>query len=69
MVERGVLDEGRRVELIEGELIDKMTKGPPHFICQTLLNHALHRVAARRAGTSAARGPWSWTPATPPSRT
>ena len=33
MVVRGILTERDRVELIRGEIVDKMTIGTPHFVC------------------------------------
>jgi len=45
MIDAGVLNEGDRCELVEGVLIEKMTRKPPHdgslLLTQTLLHRAL----------------------------
>lgn len=43
MIETGILTEADRVELIEGYLVDKMTKNPPHCVALRLLNNVLTR--------------------------
>ncbi|WP_169975567.1 Uma2 family endonuclease [Tautonia rosea] len=44
MIECGAIPEGRRVELWEGQLVEKMTKKPPHVIAQGKLADALFRI-------------------------
>jgi len=41
MLETGILREGERIELIRGELVQKMTIGPRHLGCVTFLNQRL----------------------------
>ena len=47
LVETGVLREGERVELIRGELVEKMAPGPRHTGCLAFLNE---RLVGRLAG-------------------
>ena len=44
MLDSGALGEEPRVELIEGVIIDKMTKNPPHVIATDLVEGLLHRL-------------------------
>lgn len=44
MVVRGILTEHDRVELIRGEIVDKMTIGTPHFVCVNRLNRIMVRL-------------------------
>ena len=44
MLEAGILKSGDPVELLEGWLVEKMTKNPPHVIAQGLLEAAMHRM-------------------------
>lgn len=44
MAEAGVLGPEPRVELLEGVLVEKMTKNPPHVIATDLIEDLLHRV-------------------------
>jgi Uma2 family endonuclease len=44
MAEAGILGEDDPVELLEGLLVTKMTKNPPHIIATELLQQALTRV-------------------------
>ena len=46
MIARGILDENDRVELIRGEIVDKMTIGDRHAACVNRLN-ALFQLLAR----------------------
>lgn len=43
MARAGILDEGAPVELLEGMLVSKMTKLPPHVIATKLVHLALSR--------------------------
>jgi Uma2 family endonuclease len=45
MIERGILTENDRVELIQGEIVDKMPIGDLHFACVNRLNRQLGRKA------------------------
>ncbi|MDQ6694479.1 MAG: Uma2 family endonuclease, partial [Chloroflexota bacterium] len=49
MVELGILTENDRVELVEGEIIEKAAKGSRHSACATQLNDPFYRVARKRA--------------------
>ena len=48
MIERGILDENDQVELIRGEIIEKMPIGPSHCACVKRLNTLLNSVADGR---------------------
>jgi hypothetical protein len=43
MAEAGILNEDDPVELLEGWLVEKMTKNPPHTTATALLLHRLNR--------------------------
>ena len=43
MAEAGIFGPEPRLELLEGVLIDKMTKNPPHVLATDLLDEFLHR--------------------------
>ncbi|MFO0957790.1 MAG: Uma2 family endonuclease [Isosphaeraceae bacterium] len=43
MSERGVLTPNDRVELIDGVVVEKMTKNPPHIVATDLLDTLLRR--------------------------
>jgi Uma2 family endonuclease len=48
MIEVGILNKYDRVELIRGEVVEKMTIGDPHAACVTRLDQVLHaRIGAR----------------------
>jgi len=49
MIEFGILTENHRVELIRGEIIDKMAIGDKHVVCVNRLN----RLFIRRTGDTA----------------
>ena len=49
MVVRGILTERDRVELIRGEIVDKMTIGTPHSSCTRRLNWLLGNLLHERA--------------------
>ena len=49
MVETGILGEDDRVELIQGEIVEKMTIGPSHAACVNELNRILGALLANRA--------------------
>jgi putative restriction endonuclease len=44
MARHGILDEGAPVELLEGWLVQKMTKHPPHTLTTGLVRRALERL-------------------------
>lgn len=44
MIAAGILTADDRVELLEGLLVRKMTKNPPHTLCTQLLRDALPRL-------------------------
>jgi Uma2 family endonuclease len=44
MIEEGIIDEGDRLELLQGLLVTKMTKGQPHIICSELVLFVLGRL-------------------------
>lgn len=44
MGDLGLLGEGRRCELIEGVIVDKMTKNPPHVLATDLIGEIFHRL-------------------------
>lgn len=48
MIARGILGENDRVELIRGEIVDKMTTGDPHIGCVNRLNTLLNALANGR---------------------
>ena len=50
MVDAGVFGPEPRLELLEGVLIDKMTKNPPHILATDLLDEILHRLLPRGSG-------------------
>jgi len=45
MIRAGILMSGDPVELLEGWLIEKMTKNPPHTLATRFIREALERVA------------------------
>jgi len=50
MAEAGVFGPEPRVELLEGVLIDKMPKNPPHIVATDLLEELLHHLLPRGSG-------------------
>jgi Uma2 family endonuclease len=50
MTDAGVFGPEPRVELLEGVLIDKMTKNPPHILATDLLGEFLHHLLPRGSG-------------------
>lgn len=44
MAATGILDDGEPVELLEGLLVQKMTKNPPHSVATQLLQEALRPI-------------------------
>jgi Uma2 family endonuclease len=44
MIEKGILEENNQVEFLEGILVQKMTKKPPHWISAKLVSDALERL-------------------------
>ena len=44
MLQVGILEEGDRLELLEGILVAKMTKNPPHRISTKLIREALENI-------------------------
>jgi Uma2 family endonuclease len=49
MVETGILSEHDRVELIRGEIVQKITVGPAHAACVNALNRILGELLTNRA--------------------
>ncbi len=49
MIEFRILEESDRVELIRGEIVDKMTISEPHATCVKKLNHLFSGMLAGRA--------------------
>lgn len=49
MIEFGILGKYDRVELIRGEIVEKMTIGEPHAACVMRLNHLFHRLVRTQA--------------------
>jgi Uma2 family endonuclease len=47
MADAGILDEDAPVELLEGWLVQKMTKNPPHSVATTLVRRALEQILPR----------------------
>ena len=50
MAEAGIFGPEPRLELLEGVLIDKMTKNPPHVLATDLLEELLHHLLPRGSG-------------------
>jgi Uma2 family endonuclease len=50
MIDAGVFGPEPRVELLEGVIIDKMTKNPPHVLATDLLDDLLHHLLPRGSG-------------------
>ena len=50
MGEAGIFGPEPRLELLEGVLIDKMTKNPPHIVVTDLLDNLLHRLLPDGSG-------------------
>lgn len=44
MARAGILEEGAPIELLEGYLVEKMTKHPPHSVATQLTQDAIRRV-------------------------
>ena len=44
MIEHGILEENNRIELLEGILVQKMTKKPAHWISAKLVSDALEEL-------------------------
>jgi len=49
LAELGFFDEGDRVELIRGEIIQMIAKGTPHSVCGTRLNREMTKLIGDRA--------------------
>ncbi len=45
MAAAGILEEGAPIELLEGYLVEKMTKHPPHTVATKLMQAALSQIA------------------------
>jgi Uma2 family endonuclease len=56
IVESGALGEDPRVELLEGVIVQKMAKNPPHVIVQNLLQEILHALLPRGSGYCVSTG-------------
>jgi len=50
MAEAGIFGPEPRLELLEGVLIDKMTKNPPHILATDLLDDLFHHLLPRGSG-------------------
>jgi Uma2 family endonuclease len=50
MADAGVFGPEPRLELLEGVLIDKMTKNPPHIVATDLVEDLLHHLLPRGSG-------------------
>jgi Uma2 family endonuclease len=50
MIDAGVFGPEPRVELLEGVIVDKMTKKPPHVLATDLLDELLHQLLPRGSG-------------------
>jgi len=49
MIEHGILTENHNVELIRGEVVPKMSIGPPHSGCVRRLNKVLGKLVGEQA--------------------
>ena len=49
LAELGFFNEGDRVELINGEIIQMIAKGTPHSVCGTRLNREIIKLIGDRA--------------------
>lgn len=49
MIEFGILGKYDRVELIRGEIVEKMTIGEPHAACVMRLNHFFNRLVRNQS--------------------
>jgi Uma2 family endonuclease len=52
MIETGIIPEGLRVELLEGEIVEKMPIGDRHAACVLRFNHVFSRRLGDRAHVS-----------------
>jgi Uma2 family endonuclease len=50
MIEAGTFGPELQVELLEGVIVDKMTKKPPHVLATDLLDELLHQLLPRGSG-------------------
>lgn len=48
MIRTGVIKEDEPIELIRGEIVEKMTIGPAHIVCVNRLNYLLVRALGER---------------------
>jgi Uma2 family endonuclease len=56
MMDAGVFGPEPRVELLEGVIVNKMTKKPPHVLATDLLEELLHHLLPRGCGYSISMG-------------
>ncbi len=56
MAEAGVFGPEPRLELLEGVLVDKMTKNPPHIVATDLLDNLFHRLLPEGSGYCTSMG-------------
>jgi Uma2 family endonuclease len=56
MLESGIFGPEPKVELLEGVIVEKMTKKPPHIIATDLLDERLHHLVPRGCGYFATMG-------------
>ena len=56
MAEAGIFGPEPRLELLEGVLVDKMTKNPPHIVVTDLLDNLFHRLLPEGSGYCTSMG-------------
>jgi Uma2 family endonuclease len=56
MAEAGIFGPEPRLELLEGMLVDKMTKNPPHILVTDLLDNLFHRLLPEGSGYCTSMG-------------
>ncbi len=56
MIDAGVFGPEPRVELLEGVIVEKMTKKPPHVLATDLLDELLHHLLPRGSGYAISMG-------------
>ena len=57
MIRAGIVTKDSRIELLDGWLVPKMTKNPPHVLACELARNAHSRKCPLRAGASIPRSP------------
>jgi Uma2 family endonuclease len=56
MIDAGVFGPEPRIELLEGVIVDKMTKKPPHVLATDLVEELLHYLLPRGCGYAISMG-------------